>query len=195
MKSWKQCVFLVITTMFLWQLIYLVTCMYGWYNQHLHRIKRMATKWKLQGSVYLGKAYTVFISSSWNVSWDTLRLKLRYTVLSINPLIFSKFCYYGEEAYIASSIVTRILSMFKVATTDMTYFRRSKFSKLHKKKFGLVWQVGRMLLLSLNVLGEDSMNNNWRYFCEENIIKLLLAYTFWKIFVIGQNIMHVHVTY
>ena len=54
----------------------------------------------------------------------------------------------------------------------------------------------RILLLSLNELGEKSavtiiLGN----FSKKAIIKLLLGYTFRKMFIIGQNLKHVQVTH
>ena len=97
---------------------------------------------------------------------------------------------------------------FKGAATDMRYFARSKFSRslVHKKHFSLIWPVddkdmyfakrGRIPLLSLNELGEKSHATIiLGKFCKQAIMKLSLAYSFRKMFFIGQNLNHVHMTY
>ena len=55
---------------------------------------------------------------------------------------------------------------------------------------------GRITLLSLNELGEKSRATIiLGKFCKQAIIKLSLAYSFRKMFFIGQNLKHVHMTY
>ena len=55
---------------------------------------------------------------------------------------------------------------------------------------------GRIPLLSLNEHGEKSRATiTLGKFCEQPIIKLPLAYGFRKMFFIGQNLKHVHMTY
>ena len=46
-----------------------------------------------------------------------------------------------------------------------------------------------MPILSLNKIGEKSF-----FVCEPSTIEFLLAYSFRKMFIIGQNSKHVHVT-
>ena len=97
---------------------------------------------------------------------------------------------------------------FKGAATDMRYFARSEFSRslVHKKNFTLIWQVvfglGYVFCQerwdtsfefewTRRKVGRD---NNSRQIYKQAIIKLLLAYSFRKIFFIGQNLKHVHMT-
>ena len=55
---------------------------------------------------------------------------------------------------------------------------------------------GRILLLSLKELGEKSRTTIiLGKFCKHVIIKLSLAYSFRKMFLIGQNLKHVHMAY
>ena len=55
---------------------------------------------------------------------------------------------------------------------------------------------GRILLLSLKELGEKSRTRIiLGKFCKQVIIKLSLAYSFRKMFLIGQNLKHVHMAY
>ena len=109
-----------------------------------------------------------------------------------------------QNFFFKSCIVT-----FKGAATDMRYFSRNKFSSslVHKKNFRLIWQVifeagyffvkrGRIPLLSLNKLGKKSQTTIiLGKFCKQVIIKLSLAYSFWKMFLISQILKHVHITY
>ena len=91
----------------------------------------------------------------------------------------------------------------------MKYLARSKFSRslLHKKKFGFIWQVvfklGYVFFQekwdtssefewTLRKVGSD---NSSPQICKQAIIKLSLAYSFRKMFFIGQNLNHVHMTF
>ena len=53
----------------------------------------------------------------------------------------------------------------------------------------------RIPLLSLNELWEVTRDNNSRQICKQAIITLSLAYSFQKMFFIGQNLKHVHMAY
>ena len=80
---------------------------------------------------------------------------------------------------------------------DVRYFARSKFfgSLVHKTKFGLIWRSW-IPLLSFSELGEKLRATIILGKCVKKIIiKLLLAYSFRKMFFIGQNLKHVHMTY
>ena len=44
-------------------------------------------------------------------------------------------------------------------------------------------------------LRKVTIDNNSRQICKQSIIKLSLAYTFWRIFFIGQNLNQVYMTY
>ena len=91
----------------------------------------------------------------------------------------------------------------------MRYFVRNKFfeSFVHKKNFGLIWQVVFKLgYLFLHGRQDTSFEFEWtwrkvasdnyyRKICKQTIIKLLLTYSFQKMFFIGQNLKYVHMTY
>ena len=90
---------------------------------------------------------------------------------------------------------------FKVATADMRYFARSKFSKslIQKKNFSLVWEVLNFSLRDkYSVKGGRmpvvSYTSSWQ-FCKQTITKLSLAYSFGKVCLICQNLTPVLVTY
>ena len=88
----------------------------------------------------------------------------------------------------------------------MRYLARSKFSRrlVHKKSISLIWQgvfkLGYALCWERKntssefewTLRKVSSDNNSRQICKQAIIKLLLAYSFWKMFFIGQNLNHLH---
>ena len=91
----------------------------------------------------------------------------------------------------------------------MRYFVKSKFSRnlVHKKNFTLVWQVVLKLGYVFCQERQDTSfefewtqrkvvrdNNSW-WICKQAIIKLSLAYSFRKMFFIGQNLKYVHMTY
>ena len=78
----------------------------------------------------------------------------------------------------------------KGAVTDMRYFARSKFSwsLAYKKNISLIWPV--VFKLDTYFVVSD---NNSRQNCKQAIIKLSLAYSFWKRVFIGQNLTHVHI--
>ena len=90
----------------------------------------------------------------------------------------------------------------------MRYFARSKFSRslVHKKNFSFIWQV----VFKLGYVCQESWDtssefewtlrkvaseNNSPQISKQGLIKLSLAYSFRKIFFIGQNLKHVHMTY
>ena len=101
------------------------------------------------------------------------------------------------------------LSFIKAAATDIRYLARSNFSRslVPKKKFSLIW----LLVFKLcHIFGQEegylfwvwmslrqvASDNNSRWICKEAIIKQLsLAYSFRKMFFIGQNLKHVYATY
>ena len=77
-----------------------------------------------------------------------------------------------------------------------------------RENFGLIWQVAFKLEHLLFCQGrydtflefkqtrwKVASDNYSRQFCKQTIIKLLLACSFRKMFIIGQNLKHVHVTY
>ena len=72
----------------------------------------------------------------------------------------------------------------------MRYFARSKFSwsLAYKKNISLIWPV--VFKLDTYFVVSD---NNSRQNCKQAIIKLSLAYSFWKRVFIGQNLTHVHI--
>ena len=91
----------------------------------------------------------------------------------------------------------------------MRYPAMRKFSRslVHMKNFSLIWQVVFKLGYVLCQERKDSSsefewtlrkvasdNNSWQI-CKQTIIKLSLAYIFRKMFFIGQNLKHVHMTY
>ena len=91
----------------------------------------------------------------------------------------------------------------------MRYLTMSKFSRslVHKKNFSLIWQVFFKLGYVLcqeryNTTSEFEWTlrkvtryNNSRQIYKQAIIKFSLAHSFRKMFFIGQNLKHVHMTY
>ena len=90
----------------------------------------------------------------------------------------------------------------------MRYLARSKFSRslVHKKNFSFIWQV----VFKLGYVCQESWDtssefewtlrkvaseNNSPQISKQGLIKLSLAYSFRKIFFIGQNLNDVHITY
>ena len=101
------------------------------------------------------------------------------------------------------------LTLVKGAATDMIYFARSKcsWSLVHKKIFSLIWpavfKLGYVFCQDRKDTSTDfewtlrkvaSDNNSWSIY-KQAIIKLSLAYSFWKMFFSGQNLNHVYMTY
>ena len=98
---------------------------------------------------------------------------------------------------------------FKGTATDTRYSARSKFSRslVHRKNLTLICQVVFTLQY---VFRQESYNtsfefewtrrkvatdNNSRWICKQAIIKLSLAHSFRKMFLIGQNSKQAHMTY
>ena len=76
---------------------------------------------------------------------------------------------------LGSNIFCNFFTSFQVAVTDMRYFAIFFFGSLVQKK-------------------KVESNNCYRQICKQVIVKLLLAYSFWKMFFIGQNLKDVHMT-
>ena len=99
-----------------------------------------------------------------------------------------------------------MIFVFKEAATDVRYFARCKFSRslVYCKNFTLIWQV--VFKLGYIFYQERyntsfefewtqikvASDNNFRWIWKQAIIKLLLAYSFRKVFFIGQTSKHVH---
>ena len=97
--------------------------------------------------------------------------------------------------------------VLKYATKEMRYLARSKLSRnlVHKKVFCFMWHVvfkleyvfcqGRIALWVWMNSVKVVSNNYSRWFCEQALVKLWLAFSFRSMIIARQTLKYAYVTY